>query len=82
MSETTGTWLTEWFAGQLAVDAAHRLEAEMADPGVPVWYGTCLGQPTMHPWSAVAGAMTKLARVFNLDKLHRRVLQLMGQEPL
>lgn len=86
MTRTTGesppTWLDQWVAERNAELRTARLEREAEDPGVPLQYGTATGVPTFHPWSAVAGARVRLPRVFNLDKLHRRVLELMGQKPL
>lgn len=81
-SQSPGTWLDEWWAFSLHALKSAREAREAEDPGLPAYYGTCLGQPTIAPVSYVAAAREKSRPVFNLDKLHRNVLQLMGQKPL
>lgn len=77
----TGDWIDTWWAGRRAELVAARVTAETEDPGVPVWYGTATSRHSPHPWTAVAGARHKIPAVLNLDKLHRRVLELFGVEP-
>lgn len=75
-------WIDEWWATLAAEFRTARLEAASTDVGYPAWYGTATGAPTYAPWSAVMAAVTRLPRVMNLDKLHRRVLELLGVKPL
>lgn len=76
------TWVDDWWASRLAELRMVRLEAEGSDPGIPAYYGTATGQPTVAPVSYVAAARERIRPVFNLDRLHRNVLALLGQKPL
>lgn len=80
-SPETGTPATElelWWRDNRAALKLARLEREAEDPGVPAYYGTCTGGTTPHPWSAVAGCREPPRKVLNLDKLRRRVMELIG----
>lgn len=82
MSPTPGTWLDDWLVERNAQLSHERRLRDAEDPGIPAYYGTCTGQPTVAPVSYVAAAREKLRPVFNLDRLHRNVLRLLGQNPL
>lgn len=72
------SFIDEWWAERRNALKMARYEAELADAGIPAWYTTATGEPTHHPWSAVAGARDRLPALINLDKLHRRVYKLLG----
>lgn len=74
-------WLDAWWALQRAQRKQERLEREAEDPGVPAWRTEAMGYSSPAPVSFVAAARHRIPDVFNLDKLHRRVYELMGVVP-
>lgn len=78
-SPPSQTWIDEWWASRTVESRTARLEAESTDPGFPAWYDTATGGKTYAPWSAVMAARERrYPSLLNLDKLHRRVLELLG----
>lgn len=78
---TQPDWFLASFALYLAQLKQARLEREAEDPGVPAYRTEDMGYTSPAPVSFVAGMHKRIPSVFNLDKLHRRVLELLGVKP-
>lgn len=69
------TWLDDWWGSRISYPDGERFagheELDPPDPGMPAQYGTGLGEPTVHPWSAVMGALDRLPTIVNLRLLEQ-----------
>lgn len=66
--------MSDW-VGDLWAEMRKPEVPEEDDPGVPAYYGTATGEPTIHMWSAVAGARERLQKTFDLNNLKASVFR-------
>lgn len=70
-------WLEEWWDERIDAErAAHNETNE--ERGYLALTGLASGGPTIHPWSAVAGAREKLQRRIDLPTLRYSVYKALG----
>lgn len=67
------SWVDDWWE-----DRRKAPVIEAVDKGYLALQGTATGQPTIHPWSAVAGARERLQGVFDLPNLRYQVYHFWG----
>lgn len=72
------SFLDQWWEERRAELKAEREALERREPVVPATYGTATGEPTVAPWSAVAGAVNRIKPVIDLNKLKASVFKALG----
>lgn len=71
-------FLVDWWAEVREAEKVARLQAQQEDPGYPAMHGTCTGEQTVHPWSAVMGARERIPKLIAWPNVLRQVAIWMG----